>query len=298
MLTAMITGACGFIGKNLINELISKGYKVIAVDRPDAEFLDTPNVTFIGCDITNKADLEAKITAKCDVLYHLAWIGVNPEARSDINVQKTNIDASINVIELAKKLNVPKVVFIGSTLEYCFNGSPISKSSRPTPANAYGSVKVAVRYICSQLCATYGIDFKYAVITSIYGPNRNDNSVINYCIRSFLNGTTPELSACTQLWDFIHISDAVAALALIGETECKETFYAIGSGENKELKYYVEAIKNIIDPDAEVNYGAPSFNTNSLCSAIDLTDLENATGFKPKYLFSEGITEVIKSFNS
>lgn len=299
MRTALITGACGFVGRNLVYKLLEANYKIYAIDCTEVScFEDTSEVNYIKSDLSDINAIDVPENT-CDVLYHLAWAGVRPEARSNIDIQKHNIDLSINAIELAKRLNIKRVVFIGSTMEYCYNKEPISESSRPTPSNCYGSTKIASRYICSQLCKDFGIDFEYAVITSIYGPGREDSNVIYYCINQLLKGETPKLSECIQKWDFVHISDAVAALKLIGENGVPHTFYAIGTGENRKLKDCINIISKLINPDIPIEFGAIPYKNNVIAnSAVDISLLVKDTGYAPAYNFENGIGEVIDFYKN
>ena len=294
MRVALITGALGFVGKKLTQRLLGENYKVIAVDCIDPSLVgEREGVTYIKSDLSSVSDFP-EIAEQCDVLYHLAWIGVKPEARSDIHVQKKNIDLSVAAVELAKKLSVPRVVFIGSTMEYCYNDREICERSLPTPHNSYGSAKIATRFIAQELCQSYGIEFEYAVITSIYGPGREDNNVIYYCIKKLMSGECAELTECIQKWDFVHIDDATEALRLIGERGVPSSFYCIGTGENRPLRECIDIISSLIDSSASIKFGAVKYKDGRIAhSAIDISKLTADTGYTPKYNFREGIAEVI-----
>lgn len=292
---AVITGACGFIGRNLALRLLAAGYEILAIDCADMCFTDDPHITYVCSDLTDISSCIDERFRNSDVLYHLAWAGVRPEDRNDLSVQKKNIDLSVNVAELAKALDIRRVVFVGSTMEYCYNEGAICDTSLPTPHNAYGSVKTAVRFICQQLCRDYGIAFEYAVLTSIYGKGREDNNVIFYCIRNLLNGEVPKLTKCIQKWDFIHIDDAVEALKLIGEKGKPFAFYAVGAAENRRLSEYIEIICDIIGGKAEL--GAVEYKDGLIAnSAICIDRLSEDTGFMPTISFSDGIREVIDHY--
>ena len=294
MRTALITGACGFVGRNLVSELLGADYKIFALDCIDKNvFENEPRVIYMKSDLCDLGSIDIP-NGSCDVLYHLAWAGVNPEARRDIKLQRHNIDLSINAIELAKLLGIPRVVFIGSTMEYCYCEGEISEQSLPTPSNCYGSTKVAARFICAQLAKDYGIDFEYAVITSIYGPGREDSNVIFYCIKELLRGNSPKLSECIQKWDFVHIKDAVRALKLIGERGLPHSFYAIGAGENKELKECINIISKLIDERVPIQFGAVPYSDSRIAhSAVNIEKLKKDTGYKPSYSFADGIKELV-----
>ena len=294
MRVALITGALGFVGRKLTERLLGENYKIIAIDVLDPSLVEErENVTYIQSDLSGGSDFP-EISERCDLLYHLAWIGVKPEARSDIHVQKKNIDLCIAAVELAKKLSIPRVVFIGSTMEYCYNESEICESSLPTPHNCYGSTKIATRFIAAELCQAFGIDFEYAVITSIYGPGREDNNVIYYCIKKLMNGESAQLTECVQKWDFVHIDDATEALRLIGERGVPSSFYCIGTGENKPLRESIDIISSLIDSTVPIEFGAVKYKDGKIAhSAIDISKLKADTGYTPKYNFREGIAEVI-----
>lgn len=292
---AVITGACGFIGRNLTMHLLDAGYEILAIDCADMCFSNDPHITYVRSDLTDICGCIDESFMGSDVIYHLAWAGVRPEDRNDLSVQQKNISLSVNVVELAKALDIKRAVFVGSTMEYCYNEGEICEASLPTPHNAYGSVKTAVRFICQQLCRDYGISFEYAVLTSIYGKGREDNNVIFYCIRSLLNGEVPKLTKCIQKWDFIHINDAVEALKLIGEKGKPFAFYAIGSAENRRLSEYIDIICEITGGKAEL--GAVEYKDGLIAnSAICIDRLQADTGFKPAISFSEGIRAVIDHY--
>ena len=184
-------------------------------------------------------------------------------------------------------------------MEYCYNDGCISESSFPTPYNAYGSVKIATRFIAAELCKSYGIDFEYAVVTSIYGPGREDNNVVFYSIKKLMAGESPELTECIQKWDFVHIYDAAEALVLIGERGVSGMVYAVGTGENKALREYIDIISALIDSTIPINFGAVKYKDGKIAqSAIDVSSLRNDTGYTPKYSFKNGIAEVIDYYRS
>ncbi len=292
MRQALITGALGFVGRNLISELLAANYKIFAQDRSDKSFpRDTSDVTYIKTEIEKLDSNEVPLGA-CDVLYHLAWAGVNPDARRDLKLQMKNIELSVSAVELARRLGIPRVVFIGSTMEYCYSQGEISEKSLPTPANAYGSCKLAARFICANLAKDYGIDFEYAVITSIYGPGREDENVIFYSINELLSGRIPKLSSCAQVWDFIHIKDAAKALRLIGEYGKPHSFYAVGTGENRKLRESVKIISELINPNIPIEF-AKVTESKTAHSAVDVCKLKSDTGYEPSYSFATGIAELI-----
>lgn len=297
MHTALITGANGFIGRNLIARLLKEKVRIYAIVLPEesvSDGLQNENVTIVRGNLESKELDVSLLPEKIDAMYHFAWIGVNPESRKSFDIQYRNISLLVNALNMAKDLKVSKFILPGSTNEYLYSGGLINSKSIPTPRDDYGSMKVAARYIAKQFCADNGIDFVYAVISGIYSEQRKDSNVITYTIEKLLKGEKPSLSKLEQKWDYVHVDDAVEALYLIGERGINGAFYAIGHGDNWELANYVRIIHEKIDSSLPLGIGEIPYSFNEMpSSCIDLSDLKKDTGFVPKIDFETGIEKVI-----
>lgn len=299
MKKAIVTGANGFIGSNLIKRLLQEKIAIYAFilesETPKDFLVNNPLVKIIKCDLENINFQEIKLPQDIDVFYHLAWIGVRPEDRKKFDVQIRNIRMTLNCLKLAAERKVKRFVMPGSTNEYLYSGALINAKTLPTPQNDYGSVKVALRYLAQQYAKDNGIEFIYAVITGIYSEQRNDNNVISYTIKTLLNGCVPHLSKCEQLWDYVYIDDAIEALYLIGEKGRSDALYAVGHGDNWPLINYINIIHEKINPSLPLGIGDVPYSSESLpMSCVDMEDLERDTGFEPKVSFEDGISRVIK----
>ncbi|MBR6199848.1 MAG: NAD(P)-dependent oxidoreductase [Spirochaetales bacterium] len=298
MKNVLISGANGFIGRNLIQRLVSDNIHIYALVLPEeklSEIFHNSEVTVIKCDLEKDDSKEIPIPENIDVFYHLAWIGVNPESRRSFLEQERNLYVLHNVLNIADIKHVKRIVLPGSTSEYLFSGGLINKDSLPTPKDAYGSVKVAIRYLAQQFAVDKGISFVYAVMSGIYSDQRKDSNVITYTIDSLLKRKKPSLTKLEQLWDYIYIDDAIEALRLVGEKGRNGMIYAIGHGDNWSLSNYVRIIHEKIDPTLPLGIGEMPYSSSIMpSSCIDLTDIKQDTGFVPKVSFEEGISRVIK----
>lgn len=294
----IITGANGFIGSSLIKRCIEEQIKVIAINNTFEikRFPDSDLVTKIETNIDDIDELFNLIPKdEYDAFYHFAWLGVNANDRNNFEIQKGNIDLCLNCIKLASKLHVKKFILPGSTSEYLYYGKPINKDAIPSPINAYGSVKIALRYLAQEYSKQLNVDFIYAVITGIYAADRKDNNVIFYTIDSLLNNKKPSLTKLEQLWDYVNIKDVINALILIGERGVNGGFYTIGHGDNCPLNVYINKIHSIINKNLPLGIGEIQYENNILpSSCVDLTSLKEI-GYVPSVDFDDGITEVIKS---
>lgn len=296
----LITGADGFIGQKLVQRMLTEGKQVIGIVYPGNNVYETKGIQSellnIKClDLNQVMNHVHELTDDIDVMYHFAWIGVRPEQRNDFDVQMINVNMTLECMKLAKAVGIKKVVLPGSTNEYLFYGKPLNRNATPSPINAYGAVKVALRYLCGEYSRKNDIDFVYSIITGIYSADRKDDNVIYYTIDKLLHREKPSLTKLEQLWDYVYIDDVIDALYRIGEKGKKDAVYAIGHGDNWALSNYIRIIHQKIDSSLPLGIGEIPYSTDMLpSSCIDLTDITRDTGFIPRIDFEDGIEKVIK----
>lgn len=298
MKKVIITGADGFIGSNFVKKLVENQIEVWAVIYPQSKtkhrISGLRGVHCVEADISELNIRIEEFPREADAFYHFAWQGVNADERNDLELQLANIDLCLQAIKLAANLGVHKFILPGSTSEYLYYGKPINEFAIPSPQNAYGSVKVALRYLAEQYARQLKVSFIYVVITGIYAADRKDNNVIFYTIDKLLRGEKPSVTKLEQLWDYVNIQDVVEALSLIGAKGKNGVFYAIGHGDNQPLYKYIEIIRDYIDGSLPLGIGeVPYANDRLPSSCIDLTKIYEDTGFIPKVNFEDGIKEVI-----
>lgn len=294
----VVTGADGFIGSHLVKSFADRGVTVYAIImenspiRSRIEGID--NVVILEGNLENWEMFCEGLPTAPMAFFHLAWAGVSPEARNSVEIQMCNLNLCLNAARLAHKIGAQRFILPGSTSEYTDCGHPINEMSRPSPQNAYGAVKVSSRYLCQALCEELGLAYIYVVITGIYSEDRMDNNIIYYAISSFLEGKRPSFTKLEQMWDYVHIDDVLRALNLIAQKGQANRFYVIGHGDNWPLSNYIYQIRDAIDPNLPMGIGEIPYKNNKMpSSCVDLTALQEDTGFEPQIPFEEGILKVI-----
>lgn len=302
----IVTGANGFLGRHLLKGLLHEDVEIFAIVRnfvETDEFSDVHNrINWIIGDLYQEPETIIKKLSTgggYECCYHLAWTGVATSTKNDYDEQIKNVTIGMNVLTICKEVKCNRIIFPGSTNEYLYYGKPLNKDAVPSPENTYGAVKIALRYLGSDYAARNNIEFVYTIIAGIYAADRRDNNVIFYTIDKLLRGEKPLLTECKQLWDYVYVDDVIDALIAVGAKGKGGAVYAIGHGDNWALSNYIRIIHQKIDPSLPLGIGQISYTSDKLpCSCIDLTDIENDTGFKPKVNFEEGITKVINKMRS
>lgn len=301
MQKAIVLGANGYIGSNISKFLSGKGIRVIALVDGRFDYRNLVNIDNISCkefNLDNLSDFPSDETYGADIIYHLAWEGVNAKYKNEVEVQAQNVIYGLNVLEFAKKNKIKRVLIPGSAAEVSCGDGIITGKEKPAPSDLYSAAKVATRFLCQTYALQNGIDLIWTLITSIYGPGRDSGDLISYTIKSLLKGEKPSYTNLEQQWDYIYIDDLLEALYLLGMNGVGGKIYPVGSGAHKIMLDYVLCIRDMIKPNACLGIGElPYKNPNKIDNQImDISELMNDTNFKPKYDFVTGINKTILYF--
>ena len=300
MKKAILTGATGFVGKWLIKILLEADVDVTVIVRDknklDMDFID--KIHIYECEYYNYDTLEIS-ASKYDVFYHLAWDGVASKDKDKLDIQKRNIDMSVNALLLAKRLECKKMIAAGTVAEYAYCERIMDFSQKQTPNDIYGAMKVSVYNILNVLSRKIGVNFIWTVLPSTFGEGRNNDNIITYTITKLLKNEKPLYGDLEQLWDFLYVREVARALWLIGDRGNGDKIYGIGSGQYRQLKDYIFTIRDIINPDMELGIGElPQMSHKAYSSCVGIYDLMKDTNFQVEIGFEQGIRNTIMYYKN
>jgi len=296
MKKVIITGANGFIGRNLASFLRKNGVEVYCmVHSVICEELKGCNIVKFELDDIFAA--EKNLPVNVDAFYHLAWNGVSSSVKDDFSVQYRNIEYSLNALKLAEKIGAKKIIFSGSVSEYAYSDNCVDGNNVPAPSDMYSACKISTHYVCDIYARKNNLNFIWTLIPSIYGPGRNDSNIITYSIKTFLEKKKPSFTKLEQKWDYVYIDDLINALFLTGEKGLGGNVYVIGSGKADSLAHYIEIIRDAIDSKLPMGIGELPYKTTKIDnSVVDISLLKKHTGYEPNVSFEEGIKNTIEYF--
>lgn len=301
MKKVVITGAAGFIGRNLSLYLAERDIEVYAIDLEVSQnrILKHARITPLSVNISDKTELSTVMkNVKADTCYHLAWSGVSTDVKNDVGRQVSNISATMTVLEACSEAGCQHVVIPGSASEYAYCGETVDGNNRMAPGDAYAASKAATQVLSQWYAKQLGLNMNWLLIGSIYGPGRNDSNILTYTIKSLLNGDVPNFTKLEQMWDYIYIDDLVNALYCVGMKGKPNAVYPVGSGDARPLAEYIMKVQQEIAPNAILGIGAiPYKNGNKPDnSVLDISALCNDTGYTSKVSFEDGIQKTIQYF--
>ena len=297
-----VLGANGFIGSRLCFGLAEQGTEAIALVDKNFSYSHLQGNSSITCIEFSLQELEClydhELLKDIDFLYHMAWAGVNANFRNDAEVQAQNIIYGLKVMEFAEHQGIKRVLVPGSAAEVSCGNGLITGNETAAPSDLYSASKVATRYLCQTYAQKNKIDLIWTLITSIYGPGRDDNNLISYAIKTLLKGGKPSFTGLEQEWDYLYIDDLIQALIALGKKGIGGIVYPIGSGEHQKMKDYVTTIRDLINPSLPLGIGdLPYKNPNKIDNQVlDISELIHDTGFTPAIKFKTGIKKVISYF--
>lgn len=300
--SAIVTGANGFVGRWLVNELVENNVKVIAVIKDENEdvsmFSGRRNVEIVYCELCSIKKLTEKIKSQgFDAFYHLAWVGSGGALRADYNVQLENAKYSCDAAMAAKELGCKKFLAAGTITEEIVDSTLTANAVSQNMM--YGISKKTVHLMLNALCLSIGLDFVWMQFSNIYGPNNLSGNLISYTMTELINGRRPAFSKGEQPYDFIYIKDLVHAAYLLGFVPTKHRDYFLGSGNSRKLCEYLSQIPEILGETFEVGIGErPEDGVVYKPEWFDNTLLAKDTGFIAKYSFEEGIKETFRWIKS
>jgi len=295
----VLTGPTGTVGIALIQYCIKQDVEVYAFCRKHSKRAERiPKhelVHVISCDLDELSAFDVKSIPACDVFYHFGWAATIGDKRNDMTLQLDNVRYTIDAVRLAYRLGCETFIGAGSQAEYGRYEGNLNATVPTFPENGYGIAKLCAGQMSRIECQKYGICHIWTRILSVYGPYDSDKTMITMTIAKLLKGEIPLLTKGEQKWDYLYSEDAARAMFLLGEKGQDSQIYCLGSGQVRELKYYITTIRDYIDSSAKLGFGdIPYGEKQVMYLCADIKDLTRDTGFQPEIKFEDGIKKTIE----
>jgi len=311
----LITGAAGFIGSNLCEFMLHKGYDVVGLDNLATgfmhnlnEFKSHPNFSFIEADIR---DYESclKATQGVDYVLHQAALGSVPRSLKDpITSNDVNVTGFLNMLEASKQNNVKRFVYAASSSTYGDSEQlPKVEENIGKPLSPYAITKYVNELYADIYSKAYGLETIGLRYFNVFGKRQDPHgayaAVIPKFIHQFIEGTSPVVNGDgSYSRDFTYIDNVLqmnylaitttnqAAVNQVYNTAVGDCVSLLEMSDNiKEgLSAYDANIKNI-----ELTFG-PSREGDIPHSQASLEKAKKLLGYQPTHNFKEGIKESLE----
>lgn len=297
----VVTGCCGFIGKNFAKQLLADGHEIINIDKLTycsdkkihAWFYEQPNYSFIHGDIATLETLP-----ECDIVVNFAAEShVDNSIRSSRHFTVSNVLGVQNLLELIRAFDRPlrpRFVQISTDEVYGDNiDGKFDEGGALHPSNPYSASKAGAEHILLSFARTYGIQFQTVRMSNVYGYRQYPEKLIPRSLLRLLSGRKAQIQgngSAMRTW--LHVDDAVQAiLTVLHKGELNNIYNVSGDEELTVLEVvrhivdalglpFKDAIEHVADrPGQDIRYG------------IDDTKLRKL-GWRPRVLFEPSIKEI------
>lgn len=295
----LVTGARGFIGAATVQAALKRKHDVAVLVRPGATHGRLHDVagalTWIEADLGALATptVERAVAAFApDVVIHAGWDGVLGRERNEPWQVSRNVPAAVSLVTLAAHCGARHFIGLGSQAEYGACSGRITESQPLRPTTMYGAAKVAAGAVTQCATSLHGMQYSWLRVFSTYGVDSDPSWVLPMVASSIAKGTAPQLTACEQRWEFLHVADAAAALLAVATTGATGT-YNLGCGTAHVLRNVVLSLRDRIDPAVLPAFGAVPYRPDQVMHLeADITRLQQATGWQPATPLATGLDEI------
>jgi dTDP-6-deoxy-L-talose 4-dehydrogenase (NAD+) len=268
-----ITGANGFLGRNLSSQLQMQGHAV----RNLSHAKGSPNsltVDYFSIPLIEKAIKDV------DLLIHCSWAGVSNEQRSDQALQNENVLIARNMAASIDNTSVKRIIAIGSQDEFGDIAQPWSDVTPIFPTSAYGIAKGQVKKIFEEA----DLEFSWVRLFSIFGEGDLRNTIFLKVAKALKNNQELTLGSCENLWLNCHIDDVVAGLALIIDVGAKGAINLTPS-RAPSLRSQIELLVEISGTSNNISFDSKVMSGRSMSASEGKT---HELGWEPKVSLEEG----------
>ena len=308
MKSAIVTGATGFIGSNLVASLTKLGINVLAVGRK--ELVDVSivrqkklkNATYVCLNMSEISLLKKKVdengwrTSDDCVFINLAWGGEKNLSDQSVESQMKNVGWSVSALETAHSLGCIKFLQIG-TMEEAFTYEYLELDHRSNNEFnrhvIYSVAKIAAKKALKIRANQLNLDFIYVLHSHVMGPDDDKDSFLQVTLNKLMRNEKLVFSSGEQYFDVISIPDCCDGYIKICEKGVAGSEYWVGSGQPRRLREYVEIMYSLYPSEMSMEFGSLPYNDIKInVEDFSIQRLQKDTGFLPRIQFENTVHEL------
>ena len=307
----LVTGAAGFIGSHVAQALVAKGRDVRILDNLSTGFVENfaafrEQVEFIHADLGDAKEVD-RAAEGVDTIFHLAALASVPlSIENPVEVNRSCVDGTLNVLSAAVKQGVRRVVYSASSA--CYGDKPFlanRESDLPEPLSPYAVAKLAGEYYCQAFYQTHGLETVGLRYFNVFGPRQDPNShysaVIPIFISRLLAGEPPTVFGDGgQSRDFTFVANVVHANLLAAEAAADKAagqVFNIADGRSITLLELLAALGELLGCSVEPIH-APARQGEVRDSMADISKATRDLGYRPQVGFHDGLKRSIEYYKS
>tara|TARA_X000000950_G_C13772904_1_gene601763 strand:+ start:195 stop:1076 length:882 start_codon:yes stop_codon:yes gene_type:complete len=256
----LLFGASGFIGSHVSDALQRRNYNIIASDKIKGSWI-SKNVNFVKIDITKEAQLK-KIKSKVDFIIIFSAISDIGESNQNPNkTVKTNVVGLLNILNLAKKLKVKKIIFASTVYVNSSKGG------------FYKSSKIAGESLIKEFKNLYNLNYTIIRFGSVYGPRSSINNGIYKILYNALKKKKIEYFGSSEnIREYIHVLDAAEATCDLMDKKFDNQIITLTGRESTKVKDLLLMLKDIMSIKKSIKFSKKNLPGHYIRTPYNLKD--------------------------
>jgi len=297
----LVTGGAGFIGSNLVEELVKSGEDVIVVDdfstgtmqnlkavRKNAEVVRAPSQKLLSLKLP-----------KLKAIFHLGIPSSSPMYRDNPLLVGEAISGFMNVFELAKK-NRCRVVYASTSSMYRGCKTPHREDVFSEPFDYYTEARIAMERLAKVYFGFYGVSSVGMRFFSVYGPHERAKGSFANNVSQFLwsmqEGKAPEIYGDgKQSRDFVNVKDVVQACIRASKSKLGCEVVNVGTGRETSFNQVIAMLNKALGTSIKPVHLPNPIKNYVDHTLADLTRAKKLLGYKSSISLEEGIEQLVKS---
>jgi len=306
MASYLVTGGAGFIGSHLAEELIRRGHVVRVVDNlatgKRRNLAHLPAVEFLEGDLADLAVCVRAVQGMDYVLHEAAIPSVPRSIEDPVTSNRSNIDASLNILVAARDAGVKRLVYAGSSSAY--GNTPVlpkHEDMPPRPLSPYALQKFVAEQYCQLFTRLYGLETVTIRYFNVFGPRQDPGSpysgVISLFFAALLGGTEPVIYGDgEQTRDFTYVANVVDGVLRACEApNVAGEVINIATGQAISLNELLSVMKNLVGSTVAARHLLPRAG-DVRDSLADIAKARDLLGYSPSVPVRDGLQKTLEWF--
>ena len=309
MANYLVTGGAGFIGSNIVEELVRRKANVRVIDSLITGNLDNirpfgKKIDFIKGDIRDKKALKRALKGIDYVIHQAALRSVPKSVDDPFTTNDINVFGTLNLLMESKKAGVKRVVYASSSAAYGdVKKFPQKETDLPKPISPYGVSKLAAENYCITFARTFGLGTVSLRYFNVFGPRQNPESKYSAVVPIFISNMSKGKSVIVewdgkQARDFIYVGDVVKAnLSACVVPNISGEVFNVACGSAISVIEIVNDINKILKTNIKPVF-APKRSGDVRKTYADISKMKRFLNISKLVRFEEGIKLTVDWFKN
>jgi nucleoside-diphosphate-sugar epimerase len=290
---ALVTGATGYIGRHLVRQLVSGGWQVSVIVRPESDLVCLANLRDMievqVHDGTAAGMIELVTRSHPDTVFHLASLFIAQHCTADIDALVTsNVLFGTQLVEAMSVAGCTRLINIGTSWQH-FAGADYN------PVNLYAATKQAFDDILRYYLEATPLKAITLSLFDSYGPDDSRRKLIGLLRDASLKGTQLQMSPGEQCIDLVYVDDVVAACLrateLLPKQDISHARYGVSSGQAVRLTHLVAMIEQATGKTLAIDWGGRPYRPREVM--VPFCPHPPLPGWVPSISLEQGIARVM-----